>query len=99
MDEAKRLLEDFVAGRFDAATFQARYLAVWRDMRDRGEPWAGEEGEILAAIFGPAECFDPDLAPGEPTDAFTLDEARFRAEILDLHGKLHAPPLERARRG
>lgn len=95
MDEAKRLLEDFAAGRLDARTFQTRYFGVWRTMRDRGEPWVGEAGEILAAIFDPAECFDPDLAPGEPTDAFTLDEARFRAEVLDLRGRLHALPLER----
>ena len=93
MDEARQLLEDFAAGRLDARTFQARYLAVWRDMRDRGEPWAGEAGRLLAAIFGPAECFDPDLAPGEPTDAFALDEARFRAEVLNLHSRLHAKGL------
>lgn len=95
MDEVKRLLEDLAADRLDARTFQTRYLAVWRTMRDQGEPWVGEEGKILAAIFDPAECFDPDLAPGEPTDAFTLDEARFRAEVLDLRRRLHALPLER----
>ena len=88
MDQAKQLLEDFAAGCLDAATFQARYLAVWRDMRDRGEPWVGEVGQVLAAIFDPAECFDPDLAPGEMTDAFTLDEGQFRAEVLELHRKL-----------
>ena len=90
MDTAKQLLEDFVAGRLDAATFQARYLAVWRGMRDKGEPWAGETGQLLAAIFDPAECFDPDLAPDEATDAFTLDEAQFRAEVLAIHQRLHA---------
>ena len=89
MDKAKQLLEDFVAGRLDAATFQARYLTVWRDMRDKGEPWVGEIGQLLAAIFDPAECFDPGLAPKEATDAFTLDEAQFRAEILEIHRKLH----------
>ena len=90
MDRAKQLLDAFTAGHLDAATFQARYLAVWRDMRDTGEPWVGEVGQILAAIFDPAECFDPELAPGETTDAFTLDEAQFRAEVLELHRKLHA---------
>ena len=54
--------------------------------------WTGEAGRLLAAIFDPVECFDPDLTPGEPTDAFTLDEARFRAEVLELHRKLHALP-------
>ncbi len=88
MDQAKQLLEDFAAGRLDAATFQARYLVLWRGMRDRGEPWVGEVGQVLAAIFDPAECFDPDLAPGEPTDAFTLNEGQFRAEVLELHRKL-----------
>ncbi len=90
MDKAKQLLEEFVAGRLDAATFQTRYLAVWRDIRDKGEPWAGEVGRLLAAIFDPAECFEPDLAPEEVTDAFTLDEAQFRAEVLEIHRKLHA---------
>ena len=88
MDQAQQLLEAFAAGRLDAAAFQARYLAVWRDMRDRGEPWVGEVGQVLAAVFGPAECFDPDLAPGETSDAFTLDEAQFRAEVLKLHRTL-----------
>ena len=88
MDGAKQLLEDFVAGRLDAATFQARCLAVWRDMRDRGERWVGEVGQVLASIFVPAECFDPDLAPGETSDAFTLDEGQFRAEVLEFHKKL-----------
>lgn len=92
MDQARRLLEDFAAGRLDAATFAARYLAVWRDMRDRRQDWTGEAGRLLAALFDPVECFDPDLAPGEPTDAFTLDEAQFRAEVLELHRKLHALP-------
>jgi len=90
MDKAKQLLEDFVAGRIGAAVFQARYLAVWRDMRDKDEPWVGEVGQLLAAVFDPAECFDPDLASDETTDAFTLDEAQFRAEVLELHRKLHA---------
>ena len=88
MDKAKQLLEDFAAGHLDAATFQARYLAVWRDMRDRDEAWVGEVGQVLAAIFDPAECFDPKLVPGEMTDAFTLDEGQFRAEVLELHRKL-----------
>ena len=95
MDEARQPLEEFAAGRLNARTFQARYLAVWRDMRDRGEPWTGEAGRILAAIFDLAECYDSDLAPGEPTNVFTLDEPQFRAEVLDLHRKLHALPLER----
>lgn len=90
MDKAKQFLEDFAAGRLDAAAFQARYLAVWRDMRDRGEPWVGEAGQLLAAVFDPAECFDPDLAPGETADAFTLDEEQFCAEVLELHRKLSA---------
>ena len=90
MDRTKQLFGDFAAGRLDAVTFQARYLAVWRDMRDTGEPWVGEVGQILAAIFDPAECFDPELAPDETTDAFTLDEAQFRAEVLELYRKMHA---------
>ena len=90
MDKAKQLFEDIVAGRLDAATFQTRYLAVWRDMRDKGEPWVGEIGLLLAAIFDPAECFEPDLAPEETTDALTLDGVQFRAEVLEIHRKLHA---------
>ena len=94
MDEARQLLDDFAIGRLDARTFQARYLAVWRAMRDLGEPWLGEAGKLLAALFAPSECFDPDLALGEPIDDFTLDEPHFRAEVLAIHAELHA--LQRA---
>ena len=89
MDRVKQLLDDFVAGRMDATAFQARYLSVWREMRDKGEQWAGESGQILGSIFDPVECFDPDLPTGEPTGPFVLDEAQFRTEILALHRKLH----------
>jgi Bacterial self-protective colicin-like immunity len=90
MNKVQQLLEEFVVGRFDAATFQTRYLAIWRDMRDKGEPWPGEAGKVLAALFSPSECFDPDLTPEEPTSPFALNEAQFRAEVLELHRKLHA---------
>ena len=90
MDATRQLIDDFATGRINAAVFQARYLALWRDMRDRGEPWTGEAGEILAALFGPIECFDPDLAVGEPTNAFRIDGRQFRAEVLELHSRLHA---------
>ena len=49
-----------------------------------------EAGKLLAAIFDPSECFDPDLVPGEPIDDFTLDEHHFRAEVLAIHAKLGA---------
>ena len=94
MHEARQLLDEFAAGRLDARTFQMRYLAIWRDMRDKGEPWVGEAGKLLAAIFDPSECFDPDLAAGEPVDDLTLDERYFRAEVLAIHAKLSA--LQRA---
>ncbi len=81
---------DFAAGRLDAETFQMPYLATWRDMRDKGEPWIGDIGKLLAAIFDSTECFSPDFASGELTDDFALDEPHFRAELLTIHGKLHA---------
>lgn len=89
MDRAKQLLEDFVAGHIDAAAFQERYLSIWREMRDKGELWAGPSGQILGSMFDPVECFDSGLTAGEPTGPFVLNEAQFRSEILALHGKLH----------
>ena len=89
MEEAKGILEDFVAGRLDAAAFQSRYLVIWRDMRDGGQDWVGESGRILGSIFDSVECFDPGLASGEPTTSFVIGEAEFRREIVALHRKLH----------
>ncbi len=90
MDEATTLLDDFAAGRIDAVTFETGYLSIWRDLRDRRESWPGEKGELLEAIFYPVEAFDHDLAPGEPTDAYTLNDLQFRNEVLGIHQKLHA---------
>ncbi len=90
MNEAHELLEDFVAGRIDAATFETKYLSVWNAARDCGDSWPGEEGKLLRAVFYPVEAFDHDLAPGEPTDAYTINEEQFRNELLAIHKKLAA---------
>lgn len=70
------LLQDYLAGRMDAAEFHDRFLAAWRAARDRGEP----EPAPVADLFYVVEAFTPDPAlRGGPYEA-SEEELRAAAE-------------------
>ena len=78
------LMQSFVDGGIDAATFERDYIRMWRQRRDADEQAVLDprvEG-ILDRAFTACDCFRPE--DGGVRTVWDIDEKQFRLEISAL---------------
>src|SRR4029077_15910155 len=75
------LMQSFVDGRIDAATFERDYIRMWRQRRDADEEALLDPSveRVLDRAFTACDCFRPE--DGGVRTAWDIDEKQFRLEI------------------
>lgn len=71
-----RLIEDFLDGTLPVASFEERYLEMFKNEPRHLDEWLYE---ALNKLFSDVDCYSPDCLPGHET-TFEISEQQLRKE-------------------